>query len=157
FTATPSLTSVALTGTPSTPLPTLPTSPVNTSSIFTPQYVGFTQISTSSNVFRWGNCPQPSSITFTAHVTDPATEVAVLLFLRLSSPTTGEMTKWEAGASMNGDKTGTFTYTVTTKNISHYDEYPNAWLQYQMIAIDANFNHVGYTQPYLNSITFSKC
>ncbi len=123
--------------------------------IGTPLGQGFTAVKISGNVLRWGACD--SSIIFTAHVADPTNEVAVLLFLRLSSPTTGELTKWEAGAIMTGDNTGTFTYNVTPKNVSHIDEYPSGFLQYQFVALDVHQNHVGYTQPYLSSITVSRC
>jgi hypothetical protein len=152
FTATPTLTATSATETPN-----LTESPMDTPTVIigTPLGKGFTAVNISGNVLHWGACD--SSIIFTAHVADPTNEVAVLLFLRLSSPTTGELTKWEAGAIMTGDNTGMFTYTVTPKNVSHIDEYPNGFLQYQFVALDVHLNHVGYTQPYLNSIAVSRC
>jgi len=122
----------------------------------TPQYVGFTMVQISGNILRWGGC-EPSSITFTAHVVDPISETGVLLFLGLKNPTTGESTKLQAGAIMNGDKTGTFTYVVTVKNITDYQDFPGAWLQYQLVATDNSHQRVGWTQVYLNSITISPC
>ena len=166
FTGTPTLIGSGFTATPSeTASPTADpvasaltgTSPVNAgNSVTTPEYVGFTSVQISGNILRWGGC-EPSSITFTAQVVDPTTVASVTLWIRLSNPPSGEATKWEAGAIMNGNKTGTFTYTLTPKNISHYDEYPNALLQYQIVAKDANGNDVGRTQPYLNNMTLARC
>src|SRR5271157_2042096 len=105
FTATPTLTATSLTETPN-----LTESPMDTPTsliVGTPLGQGFTSVKISGNLLHWGGC-DPSSITFTAHVADPTNEVAVLLFLLLNSPTTGELTKWEAGAIMTGDSTGTF-------------------------------------------------
>ena len=168
FTGTPTLIGGGFTATPSladlTEIPAITGSPMDTTltpiipavSLATPPGVGFTSVKISGNILRWKGC-DPSSITFTAHVSDPINEVAVLLFLRLKNQTTGEMTKWGAGAIMNGDATGTFTYTITVDNVTHYHDFPGAWLQYQFVALDVHFNHVGYTQPYLNSITVSPC
>ncbi len=121
----------------------------------TPPGVGFTSVKISGNVLQWGACD--SSITFTAHVADPTNETGVLLFLGLKNPSTGESTKMGAGAIMNSDGTGTFTYTVTPKNVSHIDEYSSGFLQYQFVAVDAHLHRVGYTQLYLDSITVSRC
>jgi hypothetical protein len=118
----------------------------------TPQYTGFSMVQVSGNIIRWGGC-EPSSLTFTARVLNPVKVTSVTLWIRLNSPSTGESTKWETGAIMNGDSTGTYTYILGLKNISHYDEYPNAWLQYQ---ITTNLKDVR-TEPYLNSIMISKC
>jgi len=170
FTGTPTLIGGGFTGTPtldSTELsetPALTESPMDTTaspiigglSLATPPGVGFTSVKISGNILHWGGC-EPSSIIFTAHVVDPVKEVKVLWFYRLKSPTTGDMSKWEGGGIMNGDETGTFTYTVTVEKITDYRDYPGAWLQYQLVALDVHFNHVGYTQPYLSSITISRC
>jgi hypothetical protein len=159
FTDTPTLDSTELAETPSvtgSPMDTTSNPIIPGISLGTPPGVGFTSVKISGNLLHWGGC-EPSSIIFTAHVADPVNEVAVLLFLRLKSPTTGEMTKWGAGAIMNGDSTGTFTYTVTVNNVIHYADFPGAWLQYQFVALGAHFSHVGYTQPYLSSITVSRC
>ena len=165
FTGTPTLMGSGFTATPSeTESPTATpvasaltgTIPVNVGNSLTTPDVGFTSVRISGNILRWGGC-EPSSVTFTAQMVDPTTVASVTLWIRLSNPPSGEATKWEAGAIMNGNKTGTFTYTLTRKNISHYNEYPNAWLQYQIVARDANGNDVGRTRPYLNKITLARC
>jgi len=165
FTGTPTLMGSGLTANPSeTESPTVTpvasaltgTIPVSAGNSLTTPDVGFTSVRISGNILRWGGC-EPSSVTFTAQMVDPTTVASVTLWIRLSNPPSGEATKWEAGAIMNGNKTGTFTYTLTRKNISHYNEYPNAWLQYQIVARDANGNDVGRTRPYLNNITLARC
>ena len=165
FTGTPTLMGSGFTATPSeTESPTVTpvasaltgTIPVSAGNSLTTPDVGFTSVRISGNILRWGGC-EPSSVTFTAQMVDPTMVASVTLWIRLSNPPSGEATKWEAGAIMNGNKTGTFTYTLTRKNISHYNEYPNAWLQYQIVARDANGNDVGRTRPYLNNITLARC
>ncbi len=167
FTGTPTLMGGGFTTTPTwtvpptmTAIPTSSgsaiTSTIAPGSLQTTQYVGFTLIRISGSVIKWGGC-EPSSVTISAHVSNPSVETGVLLFVRLSSPTTGELSKWEAGASMVSDKNGNFTYTLKPRNISHITEYPNGWLQYQLKAIDVHLKIVGYTQPYTNNIVVSKC
>ena len=65
--------------------------------------------------------------------------------------------KWEGGGIMNGDETGTFTYTVTVKNITNYQDYPDAWLQYQLVALDVHLITLAIPNQYLNSITIAAC
>jgi hypothetical protein len=159
FTATPTLTSANLTETPAvtgSPMDTTSTPIIGGLSLVTPPGVGFTSVKISGNILKWGGC-EPSSVTFTAQVTDPITETAVLLFLGLKDPTTGETTKMGAGAIMNGNSTGIFTYTVTAKNITHYQDFPGAWVQYEMVATNGGLQRLGWTQVYQNSITISPC
>ncbi|HUH98151.1 MAG TPA: hypothetical protein VLZ89_12370 [Anaerolineales bacterium] len=158
FTDTPTLSAADLTQTPAvteSPADTTSTLIISGISLATPPGVGFTAVRISGNILHWGGC-EPSSITFTAHVADPVNETGVLLFLGLKSPTTGEYTGLRAGAIMNGDEAGTFTYTVTVKNITNYQDFPGAWLQYQFVATHEG-RRVGWTQVYLNSITISRC
>jgi hypothetical protein len=110
----------------------------------------------SGNQMFYGKC-LPNSVDFTATVSDPATETAVLLFIRLVDTKTGEYTDWGAGAIMNTDGHGTFTYTLTFKNISHYNEFASAWVQYQLVATNSNLQHLGKTQPFLHDIAMSPC
>ena len=159
FTDTPTLIGAGSSATPSvteTPTSVFSSSIGGTNSLLTPQNMGFTMVQVSGNILRWGSC-EPTSITFTAHVVDPVTETGVLLFLGLKNPTTGESTGLKGGAIMNGDKTGTFTYIVTVKNITDYQDFPGAWLQYQLVATDSSHHSVDRTQVYLNSITISPC
>jgi hypothetical protein len=125
-------------------------------SLITPPGVGFTSVKISGNILKWGGCER-SSITFTAQVADPSKVASVTLWIRLMNQTTGESTEWESGAIMNGDNAGNYTYNLTPQNISHYDEFPNGWLQYQIVAVDACFDRIGSTQPFLNSITIVPC
>ena len=165
FTETPTLIGSGFTATPSeTASPTADplasaltgTSSAGVGNSLTTPDVGFTSVRISGNILRWGGC-EPSSITFTADVIDPLQVVSVTLWIRLKSQSGSESTKWETGASMNGDNLGHYTYTLTVKNVSHYDEYIGGWLQYQIVARDSSGKDVGRTQPYLNSVTLSPC
>ena len=166
FTGTPTLMGSGFTATPSeTESPTVQpittgltgTIPVSVgNSATTPEYVGFSSVKISGNIIRWGGC-EPSSVTFTAQVVDPITETAVLLFYRLKNPSSGEMTKMGGGALMNGNATGTFTYSLTAKNITHYQDFPGAWVQYQLVASNGSLERLGWTQVYQNSLTISPC
>lgn len=169
FTGTPTLVGGGFTETPTltdtpteTPPPAKSTSngtpspDIEEGTPATPPGVGFTSVKISGNILRWGGC-EPSSVTFTAHVTDPANETAVLLFYRLKSPTTGEETKMGGGALMDGDATGTFTYSLTVKNITDYQDFPGAWVQFQLVATNGGLEHLGQTKIYLNSLSISRC
>ena len=166
FTGTPTLLGSGFTATPSeTESPTaepITTELTGTTSVsvgtsaLTPENAGFSSVKISGNIIRWGGC-EPSSVTFTAQVVDPINETAVLLFYRLKNPSSGEMTKMGGGALMNGNATGTFTYSLTAKNITDYQDFPGAWVQYQLVATNGSLQVMGRTQVYQNSITISPC
>ncbi len=168
-TITPTLPTPTFTGTPTliysgpTPLPPTPLFSTGTpyasgmdNSNPPPGSVGFTSIQLSGNVIRWGSC-EPSSVKFTAYVTDPIKEKTVLLFLRLKDTKSDNMTDWGYGAEMDGNGRGVFTYTVAAKTVPNHTDFLIAWVQYQLVAFDRQMQEVGRTQPVLSNLSIGPC
>jgi len=160
FTATPTLIFTGPTATPSdTPSPTgtlwtlnqgTPTNPV------TAELNGFYSYEMGGDILHWGIC-QPNSIKVIAKPSDIVHTHNVLLFLRLQDRQSPVYTHWGSGAIMDSDGKGTFTYTLTAKNLPGYREFMLAWVEYQFVATDKKLNVIGRTPVVLNGIAYSPC
>lgn len=141
-----------------TPFPTF-APPSNTSGIFTPKTEGFLAVLISNNVLYWNAGPcMPRSVKFAAFVTDLVNTKRVLLFMRLrEKKNTLNLTDWGGGAIMKKIDNGSFTYEVTPKNISKYYSYKDAWLEYQLVALNEDNLVVGRTQVYDRSVSLTRC
>ncbi len=145
-----------------TALPTLfPTfaPPSNTGNYFTPKTQGFLAVLISNNVFYWNEGPcMPREVKFSAFVTDLANTKMVLLFMRLrEKKNTLNLTDWGGGAIMTKADNGSFNYTITPKNVSKYYRFTNAWLEYQLVALNEDKLVVGRTQVYDRNISLVRC
>ncbi len=159
FTDTPTLISSGPTPTASgTPTPTNSLAPLVTQSSATPTglNVGFASVLISTTHIYWGVC-DPSQVTFTAQVTDPATVFNVVLFVRLKDSKSDDTTDWNMGIAMNDKGNGTFTYTLKAKSIDGYSLYSSAWVLYQLVSTDKQNNNMGRTQVYSQSLLLSPC
>ncbi len=162
FTDIPTLIYTEGTPTPSgTPNPTgtLYTLPTTTGSpiVLTPEdHSLFTSIAVSGTRLFWGSC-EPASAKVTVQVADPVRVREVTIWLRLKSTKTNDTTEWGGGAIMDNHNNGTFTYTLTAKNFSHYRDYLSAWGQYQFVARDAQKVRVGASAQYLNNLVVAPC
>ena len=116
----------------------------------------FSPIQISGGLIQWGRCGGPESINITVRVAKTKGLYYVLLFLRLQDKYSSLGTEWGAGAIMSGDK-AVYTYTVTVDNISRYQDFDDAWLQYQIIASDSRLNHLGSTIVHYNQISITHC
>lgn len=127
---------------------------------FTPQNVGFTSVLLSHQVLYWdeGSC-MPRDVKISAFVEDAARTHKVLLFMRLRSKlNTLDLTEWGSGAIMVKAEDGSFKYDIHTFNITdHYYYYPNAWIEYQLVAYDEDMKEVGRTQIYDRNFTLARC
>lgn len=52
---------------------------------------------------------------------------------------------------------GSFNYDVHTWNLKQYYYYPNAWVEYQLVAFTKDMEEIGRTQVYDQNITLSRC
>ncbi len=166
LTFTPTVTSIgAELFTPtSTPI-ILPTStpgvPVGPDSLsyFTPRSIGFITVLFSYHILYWDEGPcMPRDVKISAFVTDLINTDKVLLFLRLrSKKNTLDLTDWGAGGIMVKADNGSFNYDVRTFNIKHYYYYPDAWLEYQLVAFTEDMEEIGRTQVYDRNITLARC
>ena len=120
----------------------------------------FTSIIVSTDTIRWGACggAGPFEIKFTVRVARPKGLYYVLLFMRLQDKYTYIRTDWFGGAIMNADKNKTvYTYTVTKDNITNYEDFDEAWLQYQVVATDRYRNILGSSLVYQDKINVIHC
>lgn len=141
-----------------TPFPTF-APPSNTTGVFTPKSEGFLAVLISNNVLYWNAGPcMPRSVKFAAFVTDLVNTNRVLLFMRLrEKKNTLNLTDWGGGAIMKKADNGSFTYEVTPKNISKYYLFKDAWVEYQLVALNEDNLVVGRTQVYDRSVSLTRC
>jgi hypothetical protein len=120
----------------------------------------FMTILASSDTIRWGACggAGPFEIKFTVRVNRPKKLHYVLLFMRLQDKYTYLRTDWFGGAIMTADKNKViYTYTITNDNITNYEDFDEAWLQYQIVAADSYRNILGSSLVYLDKINVIHC
>lgn len=141
------------------PTPGLPSGAAS-GGIFTPQSVGFMGVLLSSNTMYWNEGPcSPRNIKFSAFVADPVNTDKVYLFTRLrEKKNTLNVTRWNAGAWMIKDETnGSFTYNIRTFNLRRYYYFREAWLEYQLVALNEDQEEIGRTPIYDRSATLVRC
>lgn len=147
------------TGTP-TPLATFGPPPnIPNADYLTPSNVGFLAVLISSNVIHWNAGPcMPRNVKFSAFVEDLANTQDVVLFLRLrEKKNTLNVTEWGAGAIMKRGENGAFNYDVRTWNIRRYYYFRDAWLEYQLVAVNKDREVIGRTQIYDRNISLVRC
>jgi len=158
-TDTPFLPQQPPTGTP-TPLPTLgPPPDIQSGNYFTPTNKGFLAVLISNNVIHWNEGPcMPRNVKISAFVEDLINTQDVVLFMRLrEKKNTLNITEWGAGAIMVRGDNGSFNYNVHTWNIRRYYYYKDAWLEYQLVAVNENREVIGRTQIYDRNISLVRC
>lgn len=143
-----------------TALPTVdvPLDP-SSSDYFTPQSVGFLTILISNNTLYWNEGPcTPREIKFSAFVEDQINTHHVFLFTRLrEKKNTLNFTKWNAGALMIQADNGSFNYNLRTFNIRRYYYFVDAWLEYQLVAVNEDNEVIGRTPIYDRNISLVRC
>ena len=142
-----------------TPRATLP--PPSTSqglTFFTPVNKGFLTVLISSGVLYWNSGPcMPRSLTVTAFVEDLIHTDKVYLFMRPREKSdTMLLGDWSAGEMIQGDN-GSFSYTVSARNIKKYHYFRNAWIEYQLVSFDKNLVELARTQVYDRTMSLILC
>src|SRR5215216_619070 len=140
------------------PTPNIPIDP-DSSGYFTPQNTGFLAVLISSNTIYWNEGPcSPRNIKVSAFVEDQINTDKVLLFMRLrEKKNTLNLTKWGAGAWMVKEDNGSYNYNVRTFNIFHYYYFVDAWLEYQLVALNKDADVIGRTVIYDRNISLVRC
>lgn len=143
------------------PLPTFSQEFINdqSSTTFFNQTIGFKGVLYSDPILYWNEGPCTTRrIKVTAFVDDPARTDRVFLFLRLRDKrNTLNVGEWSAGAEMIKVENGSFNYNVETHNLRRYQYYKDAWLEYQLVAVNENLEVIGRTQIYDRNISLMKC
>jgi len=140
------------------PTPDIPLDP-ESSGYFTPQGTGFLAVLVSSNTMYWNSGPcSPRNIEFSAFVEDQINTDQVLLFTRLREKSdTLLVTKWNAGALMVREENGSFNYDIHTFNLRQYYYFINAWLEYQLVAVNDDNEVIGRTPIYDRNVSLVMC
>ena len=141
-----------------TPTPGLPAEAVS-GEYFTPKGTGFLSVLISNNVIYWNEGPcMPRNIKVSAFVEDPLNTDQVLLFMRLrEKKNTLLLTEWGSGAIMVKEDNGSFNYNVRTFNIRRYYHFRDAWLEYQLVALNVDGEVIGRTPIYDRNISLVLC
>ena len=164
FTDTPTL--VALntkTSTPdftSTPTTLMDTaSPTMTALVIVPTVStpGFVKISLSATEFYKGKKCLPGSVKFSVQVADPKKTAFVVLFVRFKSKLTGSTSKWTSITMQPLGIIGTFSSEIFPDLMKGVDSFENAWVQYQLVATDADSLEIGHTDIFNDRLTLLEC
>ncbi|MBE7535559.1 MAG: hypothetical protein HS124_07495 [Anaerolineales bacterium] len=137
--------------------PTITLEPVDIT-LFTPspQLFGYTRLST--NQLIWGyNCDGDRSIKFTVNAVPTTGLKYVLLYARLQDKYSARRSDWGLGAMMNDNDLGTYFYTLYVDQIANYEEYEDAWLQYQFVGSTAGLRVLGRSVVSRNEISLTSC
>lgn len=143
------------------PLPTFSEEFINdiTKTTFFVDTVGFTGILYSDPILYWNEGPcKTRSIKITAFVEDPARTDRVFLFLRLrEKKNTLNLGKWSAGAEMIKIENGSFNYKVEPQHLKRYYYYRDAWIEYQLVAVNERLEILGRTQIFDRNLSLVMC
>ena len=117
---------------------------------------GFVSISISDAAFYKGKACLPVSVKFTAQAADPARTAFVVLFVRFKSKQSGATSEWTS-ITMENNQVGTFTHDLVPQEMKALDLFENAWVQYQLVATDADSELIGRTDIFSERLTLLEC
>ena len=142
---------------PPTSRPTITLEPIDPS-LFTPSPNIFQFVQKSTNQLIWGyNCDGERSIQFVATVTPVRRLKYVLLFVRLQDKFSGRGTEWGAGAILSDNDQGKYFYRLNVDQIEGYEDYQDAWLQYQLVASTVGLTVLGRSVVDRTSVSLTHC
>lgn len=142
---TPTLTSTA------TITPTLTVTPTSALSFRS-------QVSTNAFQYQRDCIPNPGQVTITAIPSGTADFTYLFLFFRLESDPPGVITPWNDGMPMNPGSGGTFSKTVSWKDISDLAllNGGSAIFVYQFVALDQNYS-ITIKSSLFRDVTIAPC
>jgi len=142
-------------------LPTLILIPTATSapqtSFFADPNSLIASMSVSSENLYWGYCDAPHYVDFDVRLVNTFRVKYVLLFMRLVDKEGRQSTAWGGGAIMKKVTGGHYTYRVRPGNISHYEEFKDAWIQYQVVVATSSLRTLSRTPVYMEDLTLRWC
>jgi hypothetical protein len=118
---------------------------------------GFISISTSGEVFYMGSECQPVSVRFTAQVSNPVSVAFVVLFVRFKSKQTGATSEWTSIGMAPATMPGFFIHDLVPLEMKSVKYFENTWVQYQLVATDANSSEVGRTDIFDEKLSLLNC
>jgi hypothetical protein len=131
----------------------------NSPDYFTPKSIGFLSVLISNNILYWNEGPcSPRDIKVSAFVEDQVNTDKVVLFMRLrQKKNTLNVTEWGSGAIMIKADNGSYNYDVHTWNLRRYYYFVDAWLEYQLVAINKDLEIIGRTPIYDRNLSLVRC
>ena len=94
---------------------------------------------------------------FTAQVADAPNVAFVLFFVRFKSKQSDATSEWADSIAMQSIGVGTYSHDLISSEMKATDIFENAWVQYQLVALDANSNKVGKTDTFSERLTLLEC
>lgn len=161
FTVTPTLAGAAPAAPADNALPTLVLIPTATSapqtSLFGEPGSLLASFSVSSDILYWGYCDAPHYVDFDVRLVNTFRVAYVLLFMRLVDKGGNQSTAWGGGAIMSKVTGGNYSYRVRPGNISHYEEFKDAWVEYQIVVATSRLSTLARTPVYREGLTLEWC
>ena len=145
----------------SDPLPTLVLIPTATSapqvSLLGEPGSLILSITVSSDILFWGYCRGLKYVDFDIRLANNIRVTNVLLFMRLVDKGGNQSTAWGGGAIMEEVTGGYYTYRVTPDKLSHYNEFKDAWIQYQVVVTTYGLETLARSLVYREALSLQYC
>jgi hypothetical protein len=77
--------------------------------------------------------------------------------MRLVDKGGNQSTAWGGGAIMNKVSGGYYNYRVRPENIAHYEEFKDAWIQYQVVVATSSLRTLSRTPVYRENLSLKWC
>lgn len=122
-----------------------------------PQMKGFLAINVSAKEFYKGGECQPTSVKFSAQVTDVVNTSYVLLFIRYKSKKTGATGDWANSIAMESIGAGTFIHDLVVTETKNVENFKNPWVEYQFVATNSKGREIGRTDTFSERLTLLEC
>lgn len=158
FTPTPTqrgITSVDENAPVFTPFPT--STPAPQISLFGVPGSLLVSMSVSSDILYWGYCDDPHYVDFDVRLANNLRVTYVLLFMRLVDKGGNQSTAWGGGAIMKKVSGSYYTYRVRPENITYYEEFKDAWIEYQVVVATSSLRSLDRTPVYRENLTLKWC
>jgi hypothetical protein len=155
---TPLVTETPIPTLPPTSRPTITLEPVDIT-LFTPGPNPFTLVEKSTSQLVWGyNCDGARSIKFVIQQVVPVKRLKyVTLWYRLQDKYSARHTEWGGGAIMFDNDRGTYFYTLELDQITDYQLFVDAWLQFQFVASNVYLHRLGSSVVDRSSVSLTHC
>jgi hypothetical protein len=106
--------------------------------------------------FLFGGCT-PDRTDISVEVINPPEAIQyTLLFVRLVDKKSGAAGAWSQGLSMAMLGSTKFFFTLTLDKLPDYDQFPDAWLQYQFVAYNKAQKEIGRSEVF-GDVSFGRC
>jgi hypothetical protein len=157
FTGTPLITDTPLPTFTPTFRPTITLEPLDPT-LFTPSPNIFLNVQRNTSQLVWGGtCAGDRTIRFVAQVAPARRLRYVTLWYKLQDKYSGRNTGWGGGAIMSDNDQGAYFYNLELSQIHNYRNYPDAWLQYQLVASTATQKVLGRSVVSRTDVSLTNC